>query len=72
FRKAISCHYANDDLCRYIDVKNSNQEELSKEIIDIVKKRVQKHHGDADDLQLDYADIWRMRARAVNGTRSNL
>uniref|UniRef100_A0A0K0D0L2 phytanoyl-CoA dioxygenase n=1 Tax=Angiostrongylus cantonensis TaxID=6313 RepID=A0A0K0D0L2_ANGCA len=26
FRKAISCHYANDDLCRYIDVKNSPQE----------------------------------------------
>ncbi|EYC22791.1 hypothetical protein Y032_0016g2950 [Ancylostoma ceylanicum] len=26
FRKAISCHYANDDLCRYIDVRNSSQE----------------------------------------------
>ncbi|KIH45583.1 hypothetical protein ANCDUO_24376, partial [Ancylostoma duodenale] len=72
FRKAISCHYANDDLCRYIDVRNSSQEEMSKEIIAIAKKRMLKYGAEADDIQIDFADVWRVRARAVNGTRSNL
>lgn len=72
FRKAISCHYANDDICRYIDVKNSTQEEVSNEIIELAKKRIQKYGGDAKNLQIEIADIWSARARAVNGTRSNL
>uniref|UniRef100_A0A1I7WCZ0 phytanoyl-CoA dioxygenase n=1 Tax=Heterorhabditis bacteriophora TaxID=37862 RepID=A0A1I7WCZ0_HETBA len=53
FRKAISCHYANDDLCRYIDVKNTVQEDLSKEIVDIAKKRMKKY-GLEGETEIDF------------------
>ncbi|KAF8355278.1 hypothetical protein PRIPAC_96901 [Pristionchus pacificus] len=75
FRKAISCHYANADLCKYIDIKGTTQEELSYEIADITRKKMQRAGIDADSaktIELDYADIWRARARAVTGSRANL
>uniref|UniRef100_A0A914C0W0 phytanoyl-CoA dioxygenase n=1 Tax=Acrobeloides nanus TaxID=290746 RepID=A0A914C0W0_9BILA len=71
FRKAISCHYANDDVCRYINIEGTMQEESSREIIEIAKKRLRKF-GQADDVDLDFSDLWRVRARAVNGKRANL
>ncbi|CAD6191666.1 unnamed protein product [Caenorhabditis auriculariae] len=72
FRKAISCHYANDDLCRYVNVEGTTQEEISKEIIDMAKKRFRRYGSNPEDIQVDFADIWRLRAREVNGSRSHL
>jgi len=73
FRKAISCHYANDDQCRYVDVQGTTQETTSAEVIDMAKQKISKKFGmPIEDVELDYADIWRVRARAVNGQRSNL
>ncbi|KJH49260.1 Phytanoyl-CoA dioxygenase [Dictyocaulus viviparus] len=72
FRKAISCHYANDDYCKYIDVRNTTQEEISNEIIEIAKKKMSRYGNNVNDLQIDISDIWRLRARTVNGSRSNL
>ncbi|CAL2038641.1 hypothetical protein CAEBREN_03402 [Caenorhabditis brenneri] len=72
FRKAISCHYANDDICRYVNVEGTTQENLAEEIIEIAKKRLTKYGLDPNTVTLDFADIWRVRAREVNGTRSNL
>ncbi|GMS95022.1 hypothetical protein PENTCL1PPCAC_17195, partial [Pristionchus entomophagus] len=72
FRKAISCHYANADLCKYIDIRGTTQEELSLEIADIARKKMTRAGMDEESvktLELDYADIWRARARAVNGSR---
>ena len=46
FRKAISCHYAASD-CDYIDVEGTTQENISKEIIEIAKK---KFTIDVDDV----------------------
>jgi len=71
FRKAISCHYANDDICRYVNIEGTMQEESSKEIIEIARKRLRKF-GQADDVSLDFSDLWRARSRAVNGKRANL
>lgn len=46
FRKAISCHYASSD-CHYIDIKGTSQENISKEIIEVAKK---KFGIDVDDV----------------------
>lgn len=43
FRKAISCHYANADLCKYIDIRGTTQEELSLEIADIARKKMERY-----------------------------
>jgi phytanoyl-CoA hydroxylase len=72
FRKAISCHYANADLCKYVDVKGTTHETTSNEIIEIAKKRFAKRGIDVKDLELDFADIWRVRARPLDGNRANL
>lgn len=71
FRKAISCHYANDDECHYVDVKGTIQEEVSKEIVEMAKKKMKKY-GAADDIEITFTDLWRIRARPVGGTRCNL
>ncbi|KAF5899751.1 phytanoyl-CoA dioxygenase, peroxisomal, partial [Clarias magur] len=39
FRKAISCHYASAD-CHYIDVDGTTQENISKEVEEIARKRI--------------------------------
>ncbi|KAK2517762.1 Phyh [Columba guinea] len=38
FRKSISCHFASSE-CYYIDVKNTTQEHLEKELADMFEKR---------------------------------
>uniref|UniRef100_A0A8D2QPS7 Phytanoyl-CoA dioxygenase, peroxisomal n=2 Tax=Zosterops lateralis melanops TaxID=1220523 RepID=A0A8D2QPS7_ZOSLA len=38
FRKSISCHFASSE-CHYIDVKNTTQEHLEKELQDMVSKK---------------------------------
>jgi len=70
FRKAISCHYANGDLCKYVDLKGTTQEFTSNEIIAMAKKKFASYG--MTDVDVDFADIWRFRARAVNGSRGNL
>uniref|UniRef100_A0AC35TUA8 Phytanoyl-CoA dioxygenase, peroxisomal n=1 Tax=Rhabditophanes sp. KR3021 TaxID=114890 RepID=A0AC35TUA8_9BILA len=73
FRKAISCHYANDDVCRYFDVKGTIQEPIADEIIEMAKKRFARHgFTNTDELNLTFEDIWRYRAREVCGNRSHL
>lgn len=42
FRKAISCHYANGDKCHYISVEGTNQQLLADEILDMMKRRLDK------------------------------
>ena len=66
YRKAISCHYASSD-CRYIDVKGTLQEDLANEVIQIAKARFS-----GEDVQVDYALIWRIRAQLVRGQRRSL
>ncbi|KAE9554868.1 hypothetical protein FO519_001896 [Halicephalobus sp. NKZ332] len=72
FRKAISCHYANGDACQYMDVKGTTQEAASKEIIEMAKKRFARQGMDPSEFELDFADIWRIRARPIGGDRANL
>lgn len=36
--QSISCHFASSQ-CYYIDVKNTDQEHLEKEIVEIVRKK---------------------------------
>lgn len=38
FRKAISCHYSASDV-QYIDVRGTSQENISKEVEEIAKRR---------------------------------
>ncbi|KAJ7400394.1 Phytanoyl-CoA dioxygenase, peroxisomal [Pitangus sulphuratus] len=38
FRKSISCHFASSE-CYYIDVKNTTQEHLEKELEEMVRKK---------------------------------
>jgi len=66
FRKAISTHYAASE-CEYIDTTGTSQETIAEE----VKKIAQRKAG-GGDLQIDYADIWRFRARLVKGEQINL
>lgn len=39
--QAISCHYAGAD-CFYIDVKGTTQENIEKEIAEIIEKKYDK------------------------------
>ncbi|XP_015789250.1 phytanoyl-CoA dioxygenase, peroxisomal [Tetranychus urticae] len=64
FRKAISCHYASSD-CHYINIKGTSQENISKEIIEVAKK---KFGIDVDDVSV----IWKYRAQLVRGDKINL
>jgi len=70
FRKAISCHYANGDICKYVDLKGTTAEFTSNEIVEMAKKKFASYG--MTDVEVDFADIWRFRARAVNGSRGNL
>ncbi|GAA6099632.1 phytanoyl-CoA dioxygenase, peroxisomal [Tachysurus ichikawai] len=65
FRKAISCHYASSD-CHYIDVKGSTQENISKEVERLARKRI------GSDSTLSFQDSWALRGRVVQGHRTSL
>ncbi|XP_025947074.1 phytanoyl-CoA dioxygenase, peroxisomal [Apteryx rowi] len=64
FRKSISCHFASSE-CYYIDVKNTVQEDLEKETVEIARRKF-------NASSLDLKDIWSFRARLVQGERVNL
>nr|XP_021153912.1 phytanoyl-CoA dioxygenase, peroxisomal isoform X1 [Columba livia] len=64
FRKSISCHFASSE-CYYIDVKNTTQEHLEKELADMFEKRYNM-------TSVELRDIWSFRARLVQGERINL
>ncbi|XP_015727837.1 phytanoyl-CoA dioxygenase, peroxisomal [Coturnix japonica] len=64
FRKSISCHFASSD-GHYIDVKNTTQADLEKEVQEIAHKKY-------DMPDLDLKDVWTFRARVVQGERINL
>ncbi|CAD6196727.1 unnamed protein product [Caenorhabditis auriculariae] len=71
YRKAISCHYANDDKCHYIEVKGTQQEQVGDEIVEMVRKNAQKF-GLKDGEHVDFAKTWRLRGRPITGKRRNL
>ncbi|RZF42678.1 hypothetical protein LSTR_LSTR001473 [Laodelphax striatellus] len=62
FRKAISCHYASSD-CYYIEVKDTIQDSIAKEIEDMAKKR---------GFSGSFKDIWQVRSRLVRGKENTL
>lgn len=66
FRKAISCHYASSN-CDYIDVEGTVQENIAKEVLEIAARR-----SGGELTGIKYHDIWRFRARLVNGEKVNL
>uniref|UniRef100_A0A914XEA9 phytanoyl-CoA dioxygenase n=1 Tax=Plectus sambesii TaxID=2011161 RepID=A0A914XEA9_9BILA len=66
FRKAISCHYANGTMCDYIDVSGTSQDIIADEIKQIAKRKY------GEDVEVNFDDIWRVRARPVRGHRANL
>lgn len=63
-RKSISCHYANGE-CYYIDVSNSVQAQIAKEIVATAGKKF----GIGD---ITVQDIFKYRSKHVKGTKSNL
>ncbi|KAB5542278.1 hypothetical protein PHYPO_G00089810 [Pangasianodon hypophthalmus] len=65
FRKAISCHYASAD-CHYIDVEGTTQENISKEVEELARKRV------GNDATISFQDSWAVRGRLVQGDRTSL
>ncbi|GMS95023.1 hypothetical protein PENTCL1PPCAC_17198, partial [Pristionchus entomophagus] len=60
FCKAISCHYANADLCHCIDVRGTTQEHLYDEI------RYGMDEETASTLNFDVGDLWKARSRPWN------
>ncbi|XP_053505733.1 phytanoyl-CoA dioxygenase, peroxisomal [Ictalurus furcatus] len=65
FRKAISCHYAGAD-CHYVDVKGTTQENISKEVEELARKRI------GSDITVSFQDSWALRGRLVQGDRTSL
>ncbi|KZC10658.1 PREDICTED: phytanoyl-CoA dioxygenase, peroxisomal-like [Dufourea novaeangliae] len=63
-RRAISCHYAAAE-CHYIDVTDTVQKGIGKEIIDHVRKM-------SPGVEVCYEDIWRFKASLVRGIQSSL
>ncbi|GMT23443.1 hypothetical protein PFISCL1PPCAC_14740, partial [Pristionchus fissidentatus] len=72
FRRAISCHYANDDVCRYHYEKTTSQEETDREVTEMLREKLDKLGVEFDPATIDYSYVWRLRSRAVNGTKANL
>ncbi|KGL77002.1 Phytanoyl-CoA dioxygenase, peroxisomal, partial [Tinamus guttatus] len=64
FRKSISCHFASSE-CHYIDVKNTVQEDIEKEVVEQARAKF-------NVTSVDLKDIWSFRARLVQGERMNL
>lgn len=64
FRKAISCHFA-DANCHYIDVEGTSQENIAKEVVNMISKK----HGFKD---ITLKDVWTFRGRVAKGERINL
>ncbi|KAI5617877.1 phytanoyl-CoA dioxygenase, peroxisomal [Silurus asotus] len=62
FRKAISCHYAGAD-CHYIAVKGTTQENISKEVEELARRRI------GSDTTVSFQDTWALRGRLVQGER---
>ncbi|CAH1164532.1 unnamed protein product [Phaedon cochleariae] len=62
FRKAISCHYAASD-CHYINVTNTVQEDIAKELAEVVAKK---------GVELSFQDIFRLKSRLVRGSPGNM
>jgi len=67
FRKAISTHYASSSICHYIDVKGTIQDEVSKEVDELVQKYVKKRVQGSTNLKLSYQDLWRIKSRHIKG-----
>ncbi|KAI6214318.1 hypothetical protein M3Y94_00253400 [Aphelenchoides besseyi] len=70
FRKAISCHYANGDRCRYVSVTGTNQEEIEKMTVETMQKRLKKL-GRGNEIAT-FADYFRRQAKPVGNRRANL
>ena len=66
FRKAISCHYASSH-CFYVDVSGGTQSEIAEETKELARNIMKKRGISLGEVDLDYADIWRIRARLVAG-----
>lgn len=71
FRKAISCHYASSH-CWYVDV-DEKQQNIAEEV-KATARQVLARRGfpNVDEIDIDYADLWRIRARLVAGTEGAL
>ncbi|XP_010134644.1 PREDICTED: phytanoyl-CoA dioxygenase, peroxisomal-like [Buceros rhinoceros silvestris] len=65
FRKCISCHFASSE-CNYIDVKNTTQEHLEKELIEFGREKYKL------TTPVDLPCIWKKRGKIVKGERINL
>ncbi|CAI2352243.1 unnamed protein product [Caenorhabditis sp. 36 PRJEB53466] len=65
FRKAISCHYANYDHTKYIDVKGTVQEETAHQIVDIIRKHPQRYKVKPGQ-EVTFELSWRLRSRPVH------
>lgn len=63
-RQSISCHYANGE-CYYIDVSDSVQAQIAKEIVATAGKK----YG-LNDVTVQ--DIFKFRSKQVKGTKSSL
>uniref|UniRef100_A0A8R1YAK5 phytanoyl-CoA dioxygenase n=1 Tax=Pristionchus pacificus TaxID=54126 RepID=A0A8R1YAK5_PRIPA len=72
FRRAISCHYANDDLCYYSDERNETQDSVDKDLMEIFERKLKNLGIELDMEDLDYSITFKIRSRPVNGTKSNL
>ncbi|CAH1364774.1 phytanoyl-CoA dioxygenase, peroxisomal-like [Tenebrio molitor] len=61
FRKAISCHYA-DNNCYFIDVRGTSQERISTEIEALAAKK---------GFPAKFVEIWKAKSRLVRGVPGN-
>jgi phytanoyl-CoA hydroxylase len=74
FRKAISCHYANDDICRYQPL-TQGQNNTATEIVETAQKVLKKYGLNEEDVREaipDLEGVWRLKAKAVSGVRNHL
>ncbi|XP_043484624.1 phytanoyl-CoA dioxygenase, peroxisomal-like [Leptopilina heterotoma] len=63
-RKAISAHYAASD-CHYIEVDGTVQQSIKEEVLEVAKR---KYPG----VEINFADVWRIKSGIVRGIRSSL
>ena len=63
YRKAISCHYASSHTT-FVSTEDTPQDVIAKEVESFAAKKLKKM---GIDVALNFADIWRMRSRVIQG-----
>ncbi|CAD5213432.1 unnamed protein product [Bursaphelenchus xylophilus] len=64
FRRAMSCHYANGDVCRFVDIRGGQQDLAASELLTIYEKKFKARGWKWPEWNIQ--QLWHYRSRPIN------